>query len=172
MRSLLDTTAGSRRALRHHRRCECDRDTLDTPWKAQMCQILHTRDEPTARALLDEVLLANESSIARAIRHALRVSHLDYRDKDTAFSVCGQALMKMVAQRWRAKTGHGTSQVFNYSRNLPSILEAETRYVVREDRRRGLLDGTAGVPGDSAHDRKAKALARSSQLFERDRKST
>src|SRR5699024_10348672 len=81
-------------------------------------------------------------------------------------------LMKMVDQRWRAKTGHGTSQVFNYSRNLPSILEAETRYVVREDRRRGLLDGTAGVPGDSAHDRKAKALARSSQLFEREHART
>src|SRR5699024_7024941 len=84
----------------------------------------------------------------------------------------GQALMKMVDTRWRAKTGAGTSQVFNYSRNLPVILEQETRYFVREDRRRGLLDGTAGVPGDSAHDRKAKALARSRQLFERENDRT
>src|SRR5699024_6599662 len=125
MRSLLDTTAGSRRALRHHRRCECDRDTLDTPWKAQMCQILHTRDAPTARALLVAFFPADHARVARVIRRAPRVAHLDYRDKDTAFSFFGQALMKMVDQRWRAKTGHGTSQVFNYSRNLPSILEAE-----------------------------------------------
>lgn len=172
MRTLLDTTTGTRRSRRHHRRCECDRDTLDTPWKAQMCQILHTRDEAKARTLLDEFLLANEAEIARVIRRAQRVAHLDYRDKGTAFSYFGQALMKMVDQRWRAKTGHGTSQVFNYSRNLPSILEAETRYVMREDRRRGLLDGTAGVPGDSAHDRKAKALARSRQLFERENRRT
>src|SRR5699024_11261734 len=95
LRSLLATTAGSGRAPRHHRRCERDRDTLDTPWKAQMCQILHTRDEPTARALLDEFLLANEAEIARVIRRAQRVAHLDYRDKDTAFSFFGQALMKI-----------------------------------------------------------------------------
>src|SRR5699024_5979960 len=135
MRALLDTTTGIRRALRHHRRCECDRDTLDTPWKAQMCQILHTRDEPTARALLDDFLLANEAEIARVIRRAQRVAHLDYRDKDTAFSFFGRALMKMVDPRWRAKTGHGTSQGLHDSRNLPSILDAATRYVVREDRR-------------------------------------
>lgn len=162
------TVCGPRRASGHHRRCECDRDTLSTPWKAQMCQILHTRDQDAARALLDEFLLDHEVEIARVIRRAQRVAHLDYRDKETAFSYFGQALMKMVDQRWRAKTGPGTSQVFNYSRNLPSILEAETRYVVREDRRRGLLDGTAGVPGDCAHDRKAKALSRSRQLFERE----
>src|SRR5699024_7429831 len=112
MRTPPEIASGSRRAARHHRRCECDRDTLDTPWKAQMCQILHTRDEATARALLDEFLLANEAEIARVIRRAQRVAHLDYRDKDTAFSFFGQALMKMVDQRWRAKTGPGTSQVF------------------------------------------------------------
>lgn len=162
------TVCGPRRANGHHRRCECDRDTLSTPWKAQMCQILHTRDQGAARALLDEFLLDHEVEIARVIRRAQRVAHLDYRDKETAFSYFGQALMKMVDQRWRSKNGPGTSQVFNYSRNLPSILEAETRYVVREDRRRGLLDGTAGVPGDCAHDRKAKALSRSRQLFERE----
>src|SRR5699024_47336 len=106
MSTLLESTTGTRRARRHHRRCECDRDTLDTPWKAQMCQILHTRDEAAARALLDEFLLANEAEIARVIRRAQRVAHLDYRDKDTAFSFFGQALMKMVDQRWRAKTGH------------------------------------------------------------------
>ncbi|APX31739.1 hypothetical protein BH708_02300 [Brachybacterium sp. P6-10-X1] len=172
MRTHPDTSSKVRKTARHHRRCECDRDTLDTPWKAQVCQILHTRDQAAARALLDQFLLANEVEIARVIRRAQRVAHLDYRDKDTAYSYFGQALMKMIDQRWRAKTGPGTSQVFNYSRNLPSILEAETRYVVREDRRRGLLDGTAGVPGDSAHDRKAKALARSRQLFEREHART
>lgn len=160
------------RTPRHHRRCECDRDTLQTPWKPQMCQILHTRDREQARALLDDFLLDNEAEIARVVRRAQRVAHLDYRDKNAVMSYFGQALMKMVDTRWRAKTGPGTSQVFNYTRNLPAILEQETRYFVREDRRRGLLDGTAGVPGDSAHDRKSKALARSRQLFEREHART
>lgn len=172
MKTLPLAPPATRAAPRHHRRCECDRDTLQTPWKAQMCQILHTRDQEAARALLDDFLLENEAEIARVIRRAQRIAHLDYRDKDTALSYFGQALMKMVDTRWRAKTGTGTSQVFNYSRNLPVILEQETRYFVREDRRRGLLDGTAGVPGDSAHDRKAKALARSRQLFEREHSRT
>ncbi|MGO2313867.1 hypothetical protein ACTXKH_19235 [Brachybacterium tyrofermentans] len=172
MRTIPFAPPATRTTTRHHRRCECDRDTLATPWKAQMCQILHTRDQEAARALLDDFLLENEAEIARVIRRAQRIAHLDYRDKDTALSYFGQALMKMVDTRWRAKAGPGTSQVFNYSRNLPVILEQETRYFVREDRRRGLLDGTAGVPGDSAHDRKAKALARSRQLFEREHART
>ena len=172
MRALPFTSPAARTGARHHRRCECDRDTLQTPWKAEMCQILHTRDQDQVRSLLDEFLLANEVEIARVVRRAQRVAHLDYRDKGTAMSYFGQALMKMVDSRWRSKSGHGTSQVFNYSRNLPVILEQETRYHVREDRRRGLLDGTAGVPGDSAHDRKAKALARSRQLFEREHART
>src|SRR5690625_688471 len=137
-----------------------------------MCQILHARDREQARALLDDFLLDNEVEIARLTRRAQRVAHLDYRDKHAAMSYFGQALMKMVDTRWRSKTGPGTSQVFNYSRNLSAILEQETRYHVREDRRRGLLDGTAGVPGDSAHDRKTKALARSRQLFEREHART
>lgn len=172
MRALPFTSPAARTGARHHRRCECDRDTLQTPWKAEMCQILHTRDQDQVRSLLDEFLLANEVEIARVVRRAQRVAHLDYRDKGTAMSYFGQALMKMVDSRWRSKSGPGTSQVFNYSRNLPVILEQETRYHVREDRRRGLLDGTAGVPGDSAHDRKAKALARSRQLFEREHART
>jgi len=172
MRTIPSAPSADRTATRHHRRCECDRDTLQTPWKAQMCQILHTRDEDTSRELLDEFLRANEAEIARVIRRAQRVAHLDYRDKDTAMSYFGQALMKMVDTRWRAKTGSGTSQVFNYTGNLPVILEQETRYVIREDRRRGLLDGTAGVPGDSAHDRKTKALERSRQLFQREHSRT
>ncbi|MGO3290921.1 hypothetical protein, partial [Brachybacterium sp.] len=40
---LLNTTARVRRRADHHRRCDCDRDTLETPWKAEMCQILHAR---------------------------------------------------------------------------------------------------------------------------------
>lgn len=72
----------------------------------------------------------------------------------------------MVSQRWQSKDGSGTSAVFNYTANLPLILEAETRSCIREDRRRGLLDGTAGVPGGSAHDRKASQIATSCQLFE------
>src|SRR5699024_4480322 len=61
--------------------------------------------------------------------------------------------------------GAGTSQVFNYSRNLPMILEAETRSCIRDDRRRGLLDGTADIPGGETQDRKATVVKKSRQLF-------
>lgn len=163
---LLDTTTRLRRKAAHHRRCACDPDTLETPWKAEMCQILHARTRDERRALLDDFLVAHEREIARVLKRAQHISHLDYRDKDVVLSYFGDALMKMVARRWQAKTGTGTSGVFNYSRNLPMILEAETRYWIREDRRKGLLNGTAGVPGDSSHDRRAKLVGKSRQLFE------
>ncbi|MFC5273797.1 hypothetical protein [Brachybacterium sacelli] len=72
----------------------------------------------------------------------------------------------MINQRWRAKDGPGTSSVFNYTANLPMILESETRSCIRDDRRQGLLDGTAGVPGGSAQDRKSAHVGKSRQLFE------
>lgn len=163
---LFDTTARLRRRTDHHRRCDCDRDTLETPWKAEMCEILHARTQDERRALLDDFLFMHEREIARVLKRAQHISHLDYRDKDIVFSYFGDALMKMVDRRWQAKSGTGTSSVFNYSRNLPTILEAETRYWIREDRRKGLLNGTAGVPGDSSHDRRSKLVGKSRQLFE------
>lgn len=163
---VLETTARLRRRTHHHRRCECDRDTLETPWKAEMCQILHARTRAEKRSLLDDFLFRYEREIVRVLKRAQHISHLDYRDKDVVFSYFGDALMKMIGHRWKAKTGAGTSGVFNYSRNLPTILEAETRYWIREDRRKGLLNGTAGVPGDSSHDRRAALVGKSRQLFE------
>lgn len=163
---LLDSTARLRHRAEHDRRCECDRDTLETPWKAEMCQILHARTRVEKRDLLDEFLYTHESDIARVMKRAQHISRLDYRDKDLVFSYFGDALMRMLESRWRSKSGPGTSSVFNYSRNLPTILEAETRYWIREDRRKGLLNGTAGVPGDSSHDRRAKLVKRSRELFE------
>src|SRR5690625_5088972 len=105
MRALPFASPAARTRARHHRRCECDRDTLQTTWKAEMCQILHTRDQDQVRSLLDEFLLANEVEIARVVRRAQRVAHLDYRDKHAAMSYFGQALMKMVDSRWRSKSG-------------------------------------------------------------------
>ncbi|MFI8776594.1 hypothetical protein ACIGH6_05825 [Brachybacterium paraconglomeratum] len=163
---LLDTAARFRARAAHPRRCECDRDTLETPWKAEMCQILHARTQEERRALLDGFLFTHEVEIGRVLKRAQHISHLDYRDKDIVFSYFGDALMRMLSTRWLAKDGPGTSPVFNYSRNLPAILEAETRYWIREDRRKGLLNGTAGVPGDSSHDRRAKLVKRSRDLFE------
>ena len=105
---LLDTTARLGRKADHHRRCECDRDTLQTPWKAEMCQILHSRTRDDRRALLDDFLFTYEREIARVLMRAQHISHLDYRDKDVVFSYFGDALMKMVDRRWMAKSGAGT----------------------------------------------------------------
>ncbi|WP_010534549.1 hypothetical protein [Brachybacterium squillarum] len=128
---LLNTTARLRRRADHHRRCDCDRDTLETPWKAEMCQILHARNRVEKRVLLDEFFNTHESEIARVLKRAQHISRLDYHDKDLVLSYFGDALMRMLETRWRAKSGPGTSSVFNYSRNLPTILEAETRYWIR-----------------------------------------
>ncbi|UQN30455.1 hypothetical protein [Brachybacterium kimchii] len=154
------------RKKRHHHRCECERDTLDSPWKAELCTILHTGDEEKAQTLLDDFLNAHHGEIEQVIKRVQYNAHLDYRDRVTPFSYFGQALLQMITNRWRAKDREGTTQVFNHSHNLPSILEMETRYCVREDRKRGLLDGSAGLPGGSAHERKKRLLDKSRQLFE------
>lgn len=151
---------------RHHAACTCVRDTLETPWKADLCMILHVRDEEWSRTLLSEFLDDQGDEIARVLRRAKRIARLGREDDAFALSYFGQALMKMVEHRWRARTGSGTSEVFNYSRNLPTILESETRSCIRDDRRRGLLDGTAGVPGGAVQDRKAGHVKKSRQLFE------
>lgn len=152
---------------RHHVACTCVRETLTTPWKAELCVILHLRDEDESRAALGEFLDDQAYEVARVLRRAKRIARLGRDDDAFALSYFGQALMKMIDTRWRAKGGRaGTSPVFDYSRNLPTILEAETRSCIRDDRRRGLLDGTVGVPGASTQDRKTSHVKRSRQLFE------
>ncbi|MDN5898955.1 MAG: hypothetical protein L0H74_02695 [Brachybacterium sp.] len=156
----------------HHPECTCDQDTLDATWKADLCLILHSADHAVARKLLDDFLATHEESITKVISRAQRIARLDPRDRETAMSYFGEALMKMIDTRWRAREGNGTSQVFNYSRNLPTILESETRACLREDRRKGLLNGTSGVPGRNAHDRRDSLVQRSRQLFELEHQQT
>lgn len=152
---------------RHHAACTCLHDTLESPWKAQLCVILHLRDGDRFQSLLGEFLDDQSDEIARVIRRAKRIARLGREDDALALSYFGQALMKMIGTRWRAKGGRaGTSPVFDYSRNLPTILEAETRSCIRDDRRRGLLDGTTGAPGGVTQDRKSAHVRRSRQLFE------
>lgn len=152
---------------RHHVACTCLHDTLESPWKAQLCVILHLRDDDRFQSLLGEFLDDQSDEIARVIRRAKRIARLGREDDALALSYFGQALMKMIGNRWRAKGGRaGTSPVFDYSRNLPTILEAETRSCIRDDRRRGLLDGTNGVPGGVTQDRKSAHVRQSRQLFE------
>lgn len=150
----------------HHDRCECEPKTLATPWKAQLCTILHEPDETRRRQLLDQFLDGESKTIGRVLTRAKRTARLRWEDDDVTLSYFGEALLRMVHQRWQAKDGAGTSPVFNYTANLPMILEAETRSCLREDRRHGLLDGTAGMPGASTRDRKASHVATSRQLFE------
>lgn len=154
------------RLAQHHARCECDRDTLDTPWKAELCTMLHSSDEAEVQVRLEKFLGDQMLEVRRVLGRVRRVARLQWDDDDLALSYFGQALLRMVAQRWRAKDGPGTSPVFNYSANLPMILETETRSCIRDDRRQGLLDGTAGVPGGSAQDRKSTQVTKSRQLFE------
>lgn len=150
----------------HHAYCECDRDTLDAPWKAALCTVLHSRDEGERRRRLEEFIDDQMLEVRRVLGRVKRIAHLQWDDDDLALSYFGEALLRMVNQRWRAKDGAGTSPVFNYTANLPMILEAETRSCIRDDRRKGLLDGTAGVPGGCAQDRKTTHIAKSRQLFE------
>lgn len=151
---------------RHNLQCECDRDTLDTPWKAQLCMVLHAGDGSEEHRLLAEFLDQQTREVCHVLQRVKRIAHLERGDEDLALSYFGQALMRMVKQRWRAKDGPGTSPVFNYARNLPFVLEAETRSCIRDDRRRGLLDGSAGVPGGSTQDRRTAHVQKSRQLFE------
>lgn len=146
--------------------CECEPETLGTLWKAELCAVLHARGDAEMRRHLEQFLEEQSFEVRRVLGRVMRVARLQWGDDDLALSYFGEALLRMVNQRWRAKDGPGTSAVFNYTANLPMILEAETRSCIRDDRRRGLLDGTAGVPGGSARDRKSSQVARSRQLFE------
>jgi len=150
----------------HHAGCECVRDTLDAPWKAELCTVLHACEEAELRWRLDAFLEGHLLEIRRVLARVKRVARLQWDDDDLALSYFGEALLRMVNQRWRAKDGSGTSPVFNHTANLPMILEAETRSCLRDDRRQGLLDGTAHVPGGSAQDRKSTHVGKSRQLFE------
>src|SRR5690625_6184922 len=91
------------------------------------------------------------ASIARVLTRVRRVARLDTDEDGTALSYFGQALLRMLNKRWRAKTGPGASRVFSYARNLPVILEAETRNCLRDDRREGLLNDSAGAPRSEEH---------------------
>lgn len=153
-------------SVQHHACCECAGDTLDVPWKAELCTVLHACDETELRWRLEVFLEDHLLEVRRVLARVKRIARLQWDDDDLALSYFGQALMRMVSQRWRAKEGPGTSPVFNYTANLPMILEAETRSCLRDDRRQGLLDGTAGVPGGSAHDRKSAQVTKSRQLYE------
>ncbi|MFI8777259.1 hypothetical protein ACIGH6_09240 [Brachybacterium paraconglomeratum] len=152
--------------VQHHACCECDPDTLESPWKAELCAVLHARDEAERRRRLDGFFDVQMPDVRRVLARVKRVARMQWEDDDVALSYFGQALLRMVNQRWRAKDGPGTSPVFNYSSNLPMILEAETRSCIRDDRRLGLLDGTVGVPGGGAQDRKGAHVAKSRQLYE------
>lgn len=154
------------RLAQHPACCECDPDTLESPWKAELCAVLHARDEADRRRQLDVFIEINLVDVRRVLGRVKRIARLQWDDDDLALSYFGQALLRMVNQRWRAKDGPRTSPVFNFSSSLPMILEAETRSCIRDDRRQGLLNGSAGVPGGGAHDRKAAHIAKSRQLFE------
>lgn len=154
------------RLAQHHDCCECDRDTLASLWKAELCRVVHSRDKAELRRRLDEFFNDQLLEVQRVLGRVKRIARLQWDDDDLALSYFGEALLRMVTQRWRAKDGPGTSPVFNYTSNLPMILEAETRSCIRDDRRQGLLDGTAGVPGGSAKDRKSTHVTKSRQLFE------
>lgn len=158
--------AATTRLVRHNPRCECEPDTLDTRWKAELCTVLHAASEAEASRRLNEFLEDQVLEVRRVLARVKRVARLQWEDDGLALSYFGQALLRMVTQRWRAKDGLGTSPVFNYTANLPMILESETRSCIRDDRRQGLLDGTAGVPGGSAQDRKSTHVTKSRQLFE------
>src|SRR5699024_6921522 len=112
-------------------------------------------------------LSAHATEINRVLGRTKRIARLRRDEDDVAMSYFGQALLRMIDTRWRAKDRSPcTTPVFDYSRNLPTILESETRSCLREDRRRGLLDGTAGFPGDLIHSRKSTLVRKSQQLLQ------
>lgn len=123
----------------HHPECSCETDTLDTPWKAEICLIVHAGDWGVARQRLDDFLSFQRATVLRVVSRAQRALPVDLEGTSTAMSYFEQALARMVGTRWRSKLGPGSSHVFDYSRNLPVILEHETRAFLRKGYRDGFL---------------------------------
>lgn len=160
------TTSSIRRARRHHSDCECEHDTLESRWKAEMCQIMHTHDREQQRLLIDQFLMDQEVEISRLLRKITHTARLDYRDRSLAMSYFGEALIRMIGKRWLAEDRGKTSTVFNYTHNLPAILVMETRDCIRSARQAGMLNGASEAPGASAQATKTKTVKRSRDLFE------
>lgn len=135
------TSQSSILRARHHPDCTCDSDTVDALWKAELCRILHAEDRKPNRKLLDELAAGQETSVTRAVSRIRRATRLDPGDQNAAMSYFGRALIKMIDERWRSKIGPGTSAVFDHTHNLPTVLESEARSYIRDDLRRGVLDG-------------------------------
>src|SRR5699024_190580 len=146
--------------------------TLDTPWKADLCAILHTEEPASAPQLLDMFLSDERASIASVLTRVRRAAPLATDADGSALACFGHALLRTLHKPWRGTTGPGASRVFSYARNLPVILEAETRNCLRDDRREGLLNDSAGAPGASAHHRRSSLVKRSRQLFELEHQHT
>ncbi|MGP9736372.1 hypothetical protein ACT3SQ_17655, partial [Brachybacterium sp. AOP42-C2-15] len=79
-----DRSAVTAPSSQHHAGCECVRDTLDAPWKAELCTVLHARDEAELRWRLDAFLEGHLPEVRRVLARVKRVARLQWDDDDLA----------------------------------------------------------------------------------------
>lgn len=118
---------------KHNRDCTCDKETLDTELKAELCAMVHEDDSERLMAMVGEFIEQNHSRVKRILSTVARNAHLPYNRKDDLISYFGEAVIKMVSEKWREKPWQ-----FDQMRAAAYILEMRTREILRQERLHGL----------------------------------
>src|SRR5699024_8930069 len=123
---------------KHNRDCTCDKETLDTELKAELCAMVHEDDSERLMTMVGVCSEQNYSRVKRILSTVARNAHLPYNRRDDLISYFGEAVIKMVSKKWREEP-----RQFDQMRAAAYILEMRTREILRQERLHGLLgEGT------------------------------
>lgn len=144
---------------KHNRDCTCDKETLDTELKAELCAMVHEDDSERLMAMVGEFIEQNYPRIKRILSTVARNAHLPYNRKDDLISYFGEAVIKLVSDVWREKP-----RQFDQMTASAYILEMRTREILREERLHGLSGEGAQFRSPSQR-KKMDAVGKSRERF-------
>ena len=144
---------------KHNRDCTCDKETLDTELKAELCAMVHEDDSERLMTMVGEFIEQNYSRVKRILSTVARNAHLPYNRKDDLISYFGEAVIKMVSKKWREEPWQ-----FDQMRAAAYILEMRTREILRQERLHGLL-GEGTQSKSPAKRKKMEAVDKSRERF-------
>lgn len=131
---------------KHSRDCSCDKETLDTELKAELCAMVHESDPERHMAMVGAFLEDNSSRIKRLLSRVARNAHLPYNRKDDLISYLGDAVIKLTSVTWRKEP-----RQFDQMRAVAYILEMRTREILRQERLHGLSGEGAQFKSPAKH---------------------
>lgn len=144
---------------KHNRDCTCDKETLGTELKAELCAMVHEDDSERLMTMVGEFIEQNYSRVKRILSTVARNAHLPYNRRDDLISYFGEAVIKMVSDVWREKP-----RQFDQMTASAYILEMRTREILRQERLHG-LSGEGTQFKSPAKRKKMEAVDKSRERF-------